>query len=203
MTCEAPAEESTDSLVGVPFSLASFKILSLIFVIFIVICLGVDLFGLILLWLFVLPGPECLFFHPQVWEVFSSIASSNFSDPSLSLSPPSGTSMMWMFICLMLCQKSLIIILFKCCLLFKILSFFSVQVGWFPLFCLPVARSISWYLFYLLLMPSNVFLFQLLYSSALFGSFYFLFVKLFTVFGHSSPVFIEHLYDCYLELHIK
>lgn len=49
MTCEAPVEESTDSLVGVPFSLAAFKILSLIFVILIVVCLGVDLFGLILL----------------------------------------------------------------------------------------------------------------------------------------------------------
>lgn len=49
MTCEAPAEKSTDSLVGVPFSLAAFKTLSLIFVILFVVCLGIDLFGLILL----------------------------------------------------------------------------------------------------------------------------------------------------------
>lgn len=49
MMCEAPAEESTDRLVRVPFSLAAFKILCLIFVILIVVCLGVDLFGLILL----------------------------------------------------------------------------------------------------------------------------------------------------------
>ena len=49
-------------------------------------------------------------------------------------------------------------------------------------------------------MPSNVFLFQLFYSSALFGSFCFLFVKLFTVFIHSSAEFFEHLYGHYLEL---
>lgn len=37
------------------------------------------------------------------------------------------------------------------------------------------------------------FLFQVLYSSALFGSsLYFLFVKLLTMFIHSSPKFIEH-----------
>ena len=49
MTCKAPAKESTDHLVRVPSYLAVFKILSLIFVILIVVCLRVDLFGLILL----------------------------------------------------------------------------------------------------------------------------------------------------------
>lgn len=69
-----------------PFPLASFKILSLIFVIFIVICLGVDLFGLIFVVTLCAPGPECLFFSPpRFGKLSSSIASSNFSDPSLSL----------------------------------------------------------------------------------------------------------------------
>ena len=85
MTCEAPAKESTDHLVRVPSSLAVFKILSLIFVILIVVCLGVDLFGLILLWLSVLPGPERLFFFTPSFGKFSAlIASNNFSGLSLS-----------------------------------------------------------------------------------------------------------------------
>ena len=87
MTCKAPAKESTDHLVRVPSYLAVFKILSLIFVILIVVCLRVDLFGLILLWLSVLPGPERLFFFTPSFGKFSAlIASNNFSDPSLSLS---------------------------------------------------------------------------------------------------------------------
>ena len=48
----------------------------------------------------------------------------------------------------------------------------------------------------ILLITSSI-LFQLLYSSALFGYFlYFsLFVKLLTMFFHSSPEFLEHIYD--------
>ena len=86
MTCEAPVEESTDSLVGVPFSLAAFKILSLIFVILIVVCLGVDLFGLILLWLSVLPGPERLFFFTPRFGKFSALLLQIISLTLLSLS---------------------------------------------------------------------------------------------------------------------
>lgn len=90
------------------------------------ICLGVDLFGLTCVRPFVLPGPECLFFHPQVWEVFSSIASSNFSDPSLSLSPSFWDVYDVNVHMLDVVQKSLIIILFKCCLLLKFFFLFRL-----------------------------------------------------------------------------
>ena len=54
-----------------------------------------------------------------------------------------------------------------------------------------------------ILNPSCVFLYQLLFSSALFdSSLYFLTVKLFTVLIHSCSEFVEHLYDHYLELFI-
>lgn len=139
-------------------------------------------------------------FHPQVWEVFSSIASSNFSDPSLSLSLLLLGRLCGMFICLMLCQKLLIIILFKCCLLFKILSFFLFRLGDFHYFVFQLP-DLFLGIFYLLLMPSNVFCFSC-YIRQLCLVLLFSLVKLFTVFRHSS-VFIEHLYDCYLELHIK
>ena len=47
-----------------------------------------------------------------------------------------------------------------------------------------------------------MYFYLLLYASPLFdSSLYFLFVKLVTGFIHSSPKFVKHLYDCYLELY--
>ena len=85
MTCEAPVEESTDSLVGVPFSLAAFKILSLIFVILIVVCLGVVVFEMIV---FGTLSASCTLipFPFPGYRSFSAILSSDMSSaPFLSL----------------------------------------------------------------------------------------------------------------------
>ena len=103
-------------------------------------------------------GPECLFLswvrkfviYPAIKDVLRSFLSS------------SGVLTMWMLACLMY-QKSLQTYSF----LFIVFFFFSVQHRWFPLlssnFLIHSSESCN-----LLFIPFSVFLFQLLYSSALF-----------------------------------
>ena len=102
---------SADSLMGVPlcdichFSLVAFNILSLIFVSFITMCLGVFLLG------FILPGS---LYASRTWLTisfpilgkFSAIISSNIFSDAFSLPLPSGTSIMRMLACLMLYWRS-------------------------------------------------------------------------------------------------
>ena len=109
------------------FSLVAFRILSLTFVPLIMydmICLGSSCSGPS-----VLPVLDICFLL-QVWNVFIHNFIKYLFDPSLSLSPPSGTPIMWMLVHLILSQRCL-----------KMVSVFifllAVLIGWFPLFCLP------------------------------------------------------------------
>ena len=129
------AEKSADRLMGVLlyipccFPLAAFNILSLslIFAILMTMCLGVVFFGLILF------GALCAFWawisvsFPKLGK-FSVIMSSNMFSAPYSLSSPSGTSIMWILVHLMLSHQSLKTVFIS------VFSFlFSAQLQWFPL----------------------------------------------------------------------
>ena len=137
LACRVSVEKSADSLMGVPlyviccFSLVAFNILSLslIFVSLVTMCLGVFLLG------FILPGTFCACWtwltipFPMLGK-FSTIISSNISSGPFSLSFP---PIMWMFMLLMLSQRSL----FSCLHFFSFFILYSVLRQWFPPFCPP------------------------------------------------------------------
>lgn len=143
LACKVSAKTSTNSFMRFPlhvsicFSLAAFKILSwfLTFAILIIIYLSVDFFGLIFLWLSVLPGPECLFPSPRKGNFQPLFLQVSFLH--LSLSSLSGTTMIQTLLCLKLSQNS-----FK---LFSFLIFFSFFLVWLGDFCLPGHSSIFLY----------------------------------------------------------
>ena len=121
--------------------------LSLIFVSFIIICLGLFLLG------FILPGTLCasytwLTISFPMFEELSVISSNIFSGP-FSLSS-SGTPKIWRLVCLMLLQRSLRLSSF----FFSFFFLYSVLWQWFPPFCLPGYLSILLQL--LLLIASSV-----------------------------------------------
>ena len=124
-------------------------------------CLGVGLFG------FILHEALCashayICFHLQVLEVFSH----NFLKYifSLLLSSPSGTLIMWMLKCFILCQIPQIAFIFKICFSFSWPHcVISITPSSKSLMCSSVSLS-------LLFMPSSVF-FLLSNYSFLIGSF--------------------------------
>ena len=85
-------------------------------------------------WVHLVQDPLCFLYWISVsffrFGTFSFIISSNTFLTLLSLSPPSGTPIMWMLVHLILSQRCL-----------KMVSVFifllAVLIGWFPLFCLP------------------------------------------------------------------
>ena len=140
LACRAFPEKSADCLMGVPlyitccFFLSAFNILSLslCFAVLIIVCLGVVLFGLILLCF--LDLDVC--FLSQVRDVFSYCVFRCVLCHFLAFVSPSGTPLMQMLVCLMLFQRSFklssfVFILFFVC--------FSLQLQWFLLLC-PLAR---------------------------------------------------------------
>uniref|UniRef100_A0A8C6BAV5 Uncharacterized protein n=1 Tax=Monodon monoceros TaxID=40151 RepID=A0A8C6BAV5_MONMO len=160
------AEKSAINLMGVPvyvichFSLVAFINFSLylIFVNLIAMCLHVFLLG------FLLPGTLCASWtwvtisSPMLGKFLTIISSNIFSGP-FSLSSPSGTPIMRM-LCLMLSQESL-----------RLSSFLFIL---FSLFCSAAVNSTilssrslihSSASVILLLIPSSVFSFQLLFCS--------------------------------------
>ena len=126
-----------------------------------------------LVWNSLWPLDLDLCFLPQLKKVFCHY----FFKYSLYsfLSSPSGTPIVWMFECLMLSQRSL-----KLSSFLKIIFSFcysnwlsSTSLSSRPLICSSVLAN-------LLLIPINVFLFQLLYFSGTLGSFlHFFFLFLF------------------------
>ena len=120
------------------FSLAAFNnfSLSLIFVNLISMCLSV-----FFLW-FILPGTLSASWtwvaisFPMLGK-FSTIISSNIFLGPFSLSSPSGTPIMQIFLYLMLSQRSLRLLHF-----FSFFFLYSVPWQWFPPFCLPGHLSV-------------------------------------------------------------
>ena len=114
LSCSVSVEKPADTLTGVSFYLiCHFPLvpfnslpLSLILVSLITTCVGVFLLG------FILPGILC---DSYTWSIisfpilgkFSATVSSNIFSSPFSLSSPSGTHIMQMFMCLILSQKSL------------------------------------------------------------------------------------------------
>ena len=110
--CRISVEKFTYNLMGVPlcviclFSHVAFNILSLIFARLITVSVDVFFLG------FILPGTLCTswtwltIIFPMLRK-FSAIISSNIFLSPFSLSYPSGTSIMQMFMCLMLWQRFL------------------------------------------------------------------------------------------------
>uniref|UniRef100_A0A9L0TV09 Uncharacterized protein n=1 Tax=Equus caballus TaxID=9796 RepID=A0A9L0TV09_HORSE len=176
LSCRGSAEKSADSLMDFPLyvtcglSLAAFGILSLSLIldILIIICLGVGLFGLLLF------GALCA---SWTWMSvsflrrgkFSSIISTNEFSAPLSLSSPSGSPIIRMLACLILSQSSLTLFSF-CLILFSLFcSAWVISSNLSSSSLIRFSASST-----LLLSPSSEFLFQVLYSSFLIGSFLYL-----------------------------
>ena len=112
--------KSHDCLMGVPlytahcFSLAALKVLFLssILAIVSITYLCVDLFGFILFGTFYASWAWVSVSFPRLRKVLATISSNKFS-ATFPLSSPSGTSIMWMLLYLMLSQKSLKLLSFK------------------------------------------------------------------------------------------
>ena len=148
-------------------------------------CLGLSVFL----------GPRCLF-PCQVKDVFSYYFFKKFSAP-FSISSPSKTPIMWVYVHLMLSPRS-----------FKLYSFFShfflFSFHYFHYSCLLDLWFILLYHLNYCWFPLVYFLLQL-YSSVLVDSLYILypFVEIFMVFIHFYPKFCDHNYDHYPELFIE
>ena len=114
------------------FSLAAFRILSssLTFATFIIICLGIGLFGSNL---FGALYASCVLISVS-WSFgkFSATISSNIFWIPFSVSSPPGIPLMCRLACYILSHRSLILL---SCFSFVFLS--AVLIGWFPLFYLP------------------------------------------------------------------
>ena len=111
--------------------MAAFKILSLslTFCILIVLCLAVGLFGFLLLGTILYFLDLYIYFLLQVKEVFFHELLKIGFNFLLSLSPPSGTPMMWMLVCSKMFQRliapsSLFWIFFSFCCFDWVFSFF-------------------------------------------------------------------------------
>ena len=131
--------------------LAASKIpcLSLYFAIFITVCLGVGLLGLIFHGISVPPIFEFVSF-PR-FSTFSAIISSNTFSAPFSLSSPSGVPIIWMLLHLVV-------------LLFPLYSYFVYffpsheQLDCFPLLCHPGRWRVCSFAFsHILFIPSSVF----------------------------------------------
>ena len=114
-------------------------------------CLGVGLFGFILLEILCASWISCVWFFFSFTKLgtFSVIISSNRSSIPCYLSPPLSTPMMWMFLCFMLAQSFL-----KLSLFFLILFLFIALMGFF----FPAFLPSHWFnpllhLTYFLLLP--------------------------------------------------
>ena len=90
------------------FALATFNIpsLSLIFTLLTTVCLGVFFFGLTTFGTVCASWTWVSISFPRLGK-FSTLRSSSIFSASFSLSPPSGTPIMWMLVCLMLFQRFL------------------------------------------------------------------------------------------------
>lgn len=77
---------------------------------------------------------------------------------------------------------------------------FSVQLHWFLLLCPLILSSVS---SDLQLIPSSIYFISVSAISAHFESLYFLTIKICTIFNHYFPKFVEHLYDCYLDISVR
>ena len=156
------AKESADSLEGFPlhvtifFSLAASKTCSLLllFAILIIIYLGIDLLGFILLEIHCASRTWMSVSFPKLGKFSGIISSNNFSAPFF-LSSPFGISTVWMLSHLMIMQSLLNLFLFKL-LLLLLLLFIAVQLGCFLAPCLQD----YWYI---LLQPLTCCSFPLVY----------------------------------------
>ena len=141
LVCKFSAEKSAYSLMWVPlsmtlyFSLAAFRIISLNFAIFIMVYLGMGLFGFIS-FRTLCNSHTWISFLLQVWEVFGHNLIRNIFYPFLSLlSSLSGIPIISMLIHFMLPERLLKLFSFlKICLFFVVVV--VVLVSEFPLFYL-------------------------------------------------------------------
>ena len=114
LVCRVLAEKSADSLMGFPLyvtyclSLATFRILSLSFIldILIVMCLGMGLFGLHFVGALCASCTWMYVSFLRLGKFLAILFSNKFSVP-LSLSTPSGTPIIQMLVHLLLSQSSL------------------------------------------------------------------------------------------------
>ena len=183
------------------FSLAAFSnfSLSLIFANLFTMCLSVFLLG------FILYGTHCASWtwvaisFPMLGKFSTIISSSIFSGP-FSLFSPSGTPIMQMLLHLMFLQRSLRLPSF----LFILLSLFcSTAVNSTILSSRSLIRSSASVI--LLLIPSSVVSFQLLYCSSLFVCYLVLLApcKCFLYFLQSISKILDHLYYHYSEFFFR
>ena len=111
LACRVSVEKSADSLMKVTLYVVIFPLLlltfylSLIFVILITVCLIVFLLGFILLGTLCASWTWLTISFPMSGK-FSAIISSNIFLGPFSFSSSSGTPIMWMFVNLMLSQRS-------------------------------------------------------------------------------------------------
>ena len=160
-------------------------------------CLGVDLLGLILLWV-LCASWIWIFVSFPIFKMFSSVISSNKFSAPFSLSSTSGKPIMQMLLHLMILLSYLNVFSF-----FIIFFLFPVQLDCFPLLCPPghwfvLLLFLVYYVFHPVFLIVN----WVLHLWFFFNVFY-LFVEDLTEVLHSFLKSSGYLYDHYFRFSIR